>query len=276
MVAGQAVPALSATYSGFVNGDTAASLTTTATISTTATAGSPAGTYPITVGGASSSNYQITYVAGTLTITPATVSPTPTPTPSPTSPPAMLERVSIQKVKSGKHKTTSVIVLQFSEALNAGDAQALGAYGLATVAKSKKQKSKPVALAGATYNASTFAVTLTPRKALAAGAAMELTVHAASLLDATGRPLDNGVNATAVLSKGGGMITSAVPLARSSVRVTRAIDLVIEREGAARPSHPVLAMRTSQADQITDQLRMHTIDEVLERGLRSDSRPSAF
>ena len=50
------------------------------------------------------------------------------------------------------HKTTEAIVLQFSESLNAGDAQKLGDYSLVTVAKTKKQKSRPVALAKASYN----------------------------------------------------------------------------------------------------------------------------
>ena len=65
---GGAIPALTATYGGFVNGDNAASLTTAPTLTTTATAASPAGAYPITTSGAVDNNYTITYVAGTLTI----------------------------------------------------------------------------------------------------------------------------------------------------------------------------------------------------------------
>src|SRR5207237_1275264 len=45
---GAAVPVLTAGYSGFVNGDTIASLTTPAILTTTATAASPVGSYPIT------------------------------------------------------------------------------------------------------------------------------------------------------------------------------------------------------------------------------------
>ncbi len=65
---GAANPALTVSYAGFVNGDSAASLTTQPTASTTATTGSPAGTYPITVSGGVSSNYSFNYVAGTLTV----------------------------------------------------------------------------------------------------------------------------------------------------------------------------------------------------------------
>ncbi|MFQ6603639.1 beta strand repeat-containing protein, partial [Flavobacterium sp. C3NV] len=70
-VYGEANPTLTATYSGFVNGDTAANLTTAPTITTTALDASPVGTYTITATGAVSDNYDFTYVNGTLTITKA-------------------------------------------------------------------------------------------------------------------------------------------------------------------------------------------------------------
>src|SRR5205807_5252123 len=70
-VYGAAVPVLTAGYSGFVNGDTIASLTTPAILTTTATAASPVGSYPITPSGASGSNYSIAYLSGTLTVTTA-------------------------------------------------------------------------------------------------------------------------------------------------------------------------------------------------------------
>ena len=62
---------LSASYSGFVNGDSASSLTTAATLSTTATALSHAGTYTVLVGGATNANYAISFIAGAVTVTPA-------------------------------------------------------------------------------------------------------------------------------------------------------------------------------------------------------------
>ena len=68
MQEGAAVPELTVTYSGFVNKDTEASLTTPPSVTTTATSASPVGSYPITVSGAVSSNYEITYVNGTLTV----------------------------------------------------------------------------------------------------------------------------------------------------------------------------------------------------------------
>jgi hypothetical protein len=65
---GEANPELTVTYSGFVNGDDASVLTTQPTVTTTATASSPVGSYPITVSGAAAANYNITYVGGTLTV----------------------------------------------------------------------------------------------------------------------------------------------------------------------------------------------------------------
>ena len=73
---GAALPALTASYSGFVNGDTAASLATPATLTAPAGIGSAAGAYPIIPAGAAGSNYTITFVNGTLTITPVALTVT--------------------------------------------------------------------------------------------------------------------------------------------------------------------------------------------------------
>jgi RHS repeat-associated protein len=70
-VYGAALPALTASYSGWVNGDTPAVLTTPPTLSTTATAASHVGSYPITASGAVAVNYDMIYVDGMLTVTPA-------------------------------------------------------------------------------------------------------------------------------------------------------------------------------------------------------------
>ena len=70
-VYGAALPTLTASYTGFVNGDTSASLTTQPTLSTTATAHSHIRqSYAITASGAVDPDYSITYVAGSLTSPP--------------------------------------------------------------------------------------------------------------------------------------------------------------------------------------------------------------
>jgi len=69
---GQPNPLLTASYSGFVSPDTlASSVTGQPALSTTATTGSNAGSYPITItpGKLASSNYAFFFVNGTLTIT---------------------------------------------------------------------------------------------------------------------------------------------------------------------------------------------------------------
>ena len=70
---GAANPLLTASYSGFVNGDTAASLDTPVSLITTATASSGAGSFPITASGASDANYTIGFIAGSLSVTPASL-----------------------------------------------------------------------------------------------------------------------------------------------------------------------------------------------------------
>ncbi len=69
-VLGAANPPLTASYSGFVNGDTQSVLSGEPSLSTTATASSPVGSYPISVeqGTLSASNYSFTYTSGTLKI----------------------------------------------------------------------------------------------------------------------------------------------------------------------------------------------------------------
>ena len=67
--AGQANPAFTAQFAGFVNGDGPVNLGGLLTFMTDASASSPPGQYPITPGGLTSANYAITYVNGTLSVT---------------------------------------------------------------------------------------------------------------------------------------------------------------------------------------------------------------
>lgn len=65
---GEVNPELTVTYSGFVYNEDETALTTPPAITTEATINSPAGVYAITVSGAQSDNYDISYMNGTLTI----------------------------------------------------------------------------------------------------------------------------------------------------------------------------------------------------------------
>ncbi len=70
---GTSVPATTVTYDGFVNGDTADSLTTQPSVVSAQSGIVPVGTYPgnYTASGAVDPNYSIGYVPGTLTVNPA-------------------------------------------------------------------------------------------------------------------------------------------------------------------------------------------------------------
>ena len=71
MKQGDPLPTFVATFAGFKNGETSAVLTKQPTLTTTATSASTPGTYEVTVSGAEAMNYDISYTAGTLTISAA-------------------------------------------------------------------------------------------------------------------------------------------------------------------------------------------------------------
>jgi hypothetical protein len=71
---GAAVPAITPSYTGLVPGDSPSSLKTAPACRTTATSSSAVGTYPSTCSGAVDADYTISYVAGAITITPASTS----------------------------------------------------------------------------------------------------------------------------------------------------------------------------------------------------------
>ncbi|MGE3488948.1 MAG: MBG domain-containing protein [Vicinamibacterales bacterium] len=69
---GEANPALTATITGFVNGDPASVVSGSAALATTAVMASPTGAYPIavTAGTLAAANYEFVFVNGTLTVLP--------------------------------------------------------------------------------------------------------------------------------------------------------------------------------------------------------------
>lgn len=66
--AGEANPALTLEYEGFVGGDDESALTNAPTLSTTAKTTSPGGVYPITAKGGAAANYALVYRQGTLVV----------------------------------------------------------------------------------------------------------------------------------------------------------------------------------------------------------------
>jgi hypothetical protein len=82
-VYGAPLPAFTSTATGFINGDTLASLAGTLTFSTSASQASTPGSYAVTAGGVSSPNYTIAFQNGTLTVTKAATTMTLSSSPSP-------------------------------------------------------------------------------------------------------------------------------------------------------------------------------------------------
>ncbi len=78
MTYGGTLPAFTASYTGFVNGDGQGVLSGAPSLTTTATAGSPVGNYTITAaqGTLSAQNYSFAFVSGTLSISPAVLTVT--------------------------------------------------------------------------------------------------------------------------------------------------------------------------------------------------------
>jgi hypothetical protein len=69
MVDGGRFPLLTATYVGFVNGDTSANLDRAGAFMTSATPRSQTGEYQVGISGTADSNYEIKFVSGTLRVT---------------------------------------------------------------------------------------------------------------------------------------------------------------------------------------------------------------
>jgi hypothetical protein len=137
--------------------------------------------------------------------------------------------IQFQSQKLSKKKTTRVVVVSFSGALEAGPAQNLGEYQLATLTKGKKGShgTKPVPLAAASYSASTNTVTLTPRGTLPS-AAFQLTIIGSGVLDAEGRPIagNQGGNVVETFGKSGITLSAAALdalLAQGDLRVAHGL-----------------------------------------------------
>ena len=75
MAYGGIVPVITASYTGFVNGDSSSSLTVAPTCTTTATRSGAPGTYPSSCSGAVDPDYTMQYVNGTVTISSVLLSP---------------------------------------------------------------------------------------------------------------------------------------------------------------------------------------------------------
>jgi hypothetical protein len=149
-VYGQALPAFAASGSGFVNGDTMASLVGTLSFSTSATATSAPGAYSVTPGGVSSTNYSIAFANGTLTISKANTTTTLTSSPSPSNHNQNVTlTATVAAIAPGAGVPTGTITFRDNGTV-IGSAALVN--GVATMNKNLKRGSHPLT---ATYTATT-------------------------------------------------------------------------------------------------------------------------
>ena len=186
MTSGATVPALAASYSGFVNGDTAASLQTPVILSTDATPASPAGDYAIHPVGATSRNYSITFLDGTLAVTAPPVA-------AKIAPPVAVQAVTLS---TNRRRLVTSVVLTFSGSLDPGSARRTANYRLATAGKGGSyvaKNARSIKIKAAAYDATSDTVTLTPAAPFSLGKPVQLRVNGSAdggLDDAAGRPID--------------------------------------------------------------------------------------
>jgi MBG domain (YGX type) len=175
--AGQPNPAFAASYSGFVLGQGPGALNGTLTLSTPANAASPAGVYPVVPGRLSSPNYAITYVNGSLVVSPALVT---------------VQSVQWQTRKVSRTKSVRVLAITFSGPLNQATALNLQAYDLAAHTTKKKHVTvynKVIRLVSPLYDPLTNTVTLQPKSGVPKQP-LQLTIIGSLILDAQSRQLD--------------------------------------------------------------------------------------
>jgi hypothetical protein len=174
----------------------------------------------------------ITYVNGILDVS----SSNSTGGPSGGTPPVVpVTGLDWTTVKVGRKNAVNELVVTFSGALNAADADDLVAGALDSAERKRKVTvySKPVPLTTATYNAAASTVTLALRGKPPAKT-MQLTIAAADLLDAEGREIEGngdgqaGDSFVATLISGG-----VISMARSTAevrahRVAAAVDALTD------------------------------------------------
>ena len=124
-----------------------------------------------------------------------------------------------EKIKLGtgrKAKKATVVVLQFSGALDPSTAQNVADYSLlaGTIKKKVLIFKKSVPLASATYDPSAQTVTLLPQGKRKLPKYEQLTIASGLVTDTLGRPIDGGRTVVARVSKSGLVISSVgVPAA---------------------------------------------------------------
>jgi len=139
-------------------------------------------------------------------------------------------------VLNSKHQVTEIVV-SFSGPVNAALADRTGTYRLATAGKGGPSNAKNagvIKLNKAVYSTASDSVTLTPQKPFSLAKTVQLVVSGtppAGLQDASGRFINGGKNAVAVLSSGGATIAAAIsqPADTRTAVKAQVVDALLER-----------------------------------------------
>ncbi|MGA2175973.1 MAG: MBG domain-containing protein [Verrucomicrobiota bacterium] len=127
-VYGATNPTFTATFNGFVNGQTSSVLGGTLSVTSPADPASPTGTYPIIPGGLSASNYLISYANGTLTVSQAALTVTANPAARSYGATNPVFSATISGFVNGDN--TNVISGQAALSTSAGVSSPVGTYGI--------------------------------------------------------------------------------------------------------------------------------------------------
>jgi hypothetical protein len=220
-VYGEPNPQFTATYSGFVNGDTASVLKGTLTCTTAAASSSPVGAYPVNCSGQTATNYAVTYKPGSLTVNQAPLT------------------VTANNASRAYRAANPQFTVTYAGFVNGDTASALaGTLSCSTTATSSSAiGTYPINCSGETgtnysiaYQAGTLTVTVASTTAtlsapaIFAGASASATVTVSS---ATGSPtgnvslsVDGGAAASQPLSKGTATFSNLTGLAGGSHSLT--------------------------------------------------------
>ena len=171
MLYGASLPTLTATISGFVNGDKVTVVSGSSSLSTTATASSPVGAYPITVaaGTLSAANYDFpNLVNGTLTISKAHLT---------------LTASSLSKIQGTSNPALTYVITGFVNGENATTANVTGTPNLSTTAVTTSPPgSYPITITAGTLAAQNYDIPNLVNGTLTVSAAGQTTVLVGSTL----------------------------------------------------------------------------------------------
>ena len=149
-------------------------------------------------------------------------------TPPPPPPPPLVRLAGVVEKSNKKHQVTEVVVT-FSGAVNAGEAQSLFTYRLATPGKKGSYTAKNAAvikLKSATYNAASNTVAIIPKKPFALTKPVQLFIDGVApsgLQDTSGRYIDGDHNGTA-----GGNAVAVITRSRATIAAVTSVPSAVE------------------------------------------------